>query len=191
MKLVVGLGNPGERYSRTRHNVGFDVLDQVARTNHASTWQAKFDGQLAECMVENEKVLLLKPMTFMNRSGQAVRKLVDFYKLPLADILLVCDDLNLPLGRLRVRRGGSSGGQNGLKDVFAHLGTDEVARLRVGIGSKGAMDAVDHVLAEFRPAERALVQDSVIDAGRAVESWCVHGIETAMNRFNVREPTKE
>lgn len=183
MKLVAGLGNPGPRYARTRHNVGFRVVDQVASTNFASAWQVKFEGLAAECTIGAEKVLLVKPMTFMNLSGRAVRRAVDFYKLTPADLLVVCDDLDLPVGRLRMRATGSSGGQKGLKDILQHLGTEDVARLRVGIG-KGNDDAVDHVLSEFGRAERAAIDDVVIDAARACECWCVKGVEAAMNQYN-------
>ena len=191
MKLVVGLGNPGERYRNHRHNVGFWVLDQVAGPNNASAWQRRFDGMLADCWIGAEKALLLKPQTYMNRSGRSVRQAVDFYKLPLESLLVVCDDLNLPTGKLRLRAQGSSGGQKGLKDIFDHLGTQEICRLRVGIGSPGGRDAVDHVLSAFSSGERDTIADAVIDAGRAVECWCVDGCQEAMNRFNGKQPTKE
>lgn len=187
MKLVVGLGNPGERYRQHRHNIGFMVLDHLASLHQAS-WASNFDGLVAEVWVGGVKTLLLKPMTFMNRSGTSVRKAVDFYKCDVDDVLIVCDDINLPTGKLRVRAKGSSGGQNGLKDIFQHLGTQEVARLRIGVGSPGGVDAADYVLSGFRPAEADTIQDAVIDAGRAVELWCREGVEAAMNQFNGKEP---
>src|SRR5262245_53165333 len=118
MKLVVGLGNPGMKYERSRHNVGFQVLEQGAKTNGADPFKNGFDGLTSECVVDGERVLLLKPMTYMNRSGASVRKALDFYKLPVGEMLVVCDDFSLPLGRLRFRASGSAGGQNGLKDVI-------------------------------------------------------------------------
>jgi PTH1 family peptidyl-tRNA hydrolase len=190
MRLIVGLGNPGAKYKNNRHNVGFLVLDQLASTCSASAWQSNFDGLVAETYIGSEKVLLLKPMTFMNRSGRSVRKAVDFYKLDIANVLVICDDFSLPLGKLRLRAKGSAGGQNGLKDIIAHLGTDEISRMRVGIGAPGA-DTVDYVLSDFAKSEQSIVTDMVIDAGRAAELWCRSGIQAAMNEFNGREPTKE
>jgi PTH1 family peptidyl-tRNA hydrolase len=188
MKLVVGLGNPGMKYERSRHNVGFDVVEQVAKTNGAPPFRSGFDGMISECTVDGEKVLLLKPMTYMNRSGGSVRKAVDFYKLPIEDVLVVCDDFSLPLGRLRFRGSGSAGGQNGLKDVIAVLGSDAVQRLRIGIDPPPeGFDPADYVLSGFKLAERKVIDDAVIDAGRAVESWCRNGLQTAMNEFNAKK----
>jgi PTH1 family peptidyl-tRNA hydrolase len=191
MKLVVGLGNPGPKYQNNRHNVGFWVVEQVARSNQAGGWQNRFDGRTTEAWVGGDKVLLLEPQTFMNLSGQAVRKAVDFYKLEVADVLIVADDFSLPLGKLRLRSKGSAGGQNGLKDVIRHLGTDGVHRLRVGVGSPGAADPASFVLSDFSAAERKGIEEAVIDAGRAVEFWCTHGIAAAMNEFNGKESAKE
>jgi len=185
MKLVVGLGNPGSKYERSRHNVGFEIVDQVARTNAAEPFRSGFDGAVSTCVIDGEKVLLLKPMTYMNRSGASVRKAVDFYKAPTEEVLVVCDDFSLPLGQLRFRSSGSAGGQNGLKDVIACLGTDAIPRLRVGIDPPDPrMDPADYVLSSFRPAERKIIEDAVIDAGRAVERWCRSGMPAAMNEFN-------
>ena len=147
MKLVVGLGNPGAEYRRTRHNVGFDVVVELARRLVAPAPQRKFDGDLVEAFSRGERLLLLAPTTYMNDSGRSVGAAVEFYKLPAEDVLIVCDDLNLEPGRLRLRAGGSAGGQNGLKDIFRRLGTDAVPRLRVGIGRPpGRMTATDYVL---------------------------------------------
>jgi len=188
MKLIVGLGNPGTKYERSRHNVGFDVVEQVAKTNGADPFRSGFDGQTSECTIDGEKVLLLKPMTYMNRSGASVRKAADFYKVPLEQVLIVCDDFSLPLGRLRFRASGSAGGQNGLKDIISALGSDAVPRLRVGIDAPPeGMDPADYVLSGFKPAERKIIDDVVIDAGRAVESWCRNGLQTAMNEFNAKK----
>ena len=192
MKLVVGLGNPGARYQHNRHNVGFHVLDQLALVHGMPGWQSRFDGLAADCMAGGEKVLLLKPMTYMNRSGIAVRKAVDFFKLDLADVLVVCDDFAIPLGKLRIRGKGSAGGQNGLKDIFAHLGTDQVARLRVGIGAPpGNQDPADFVLSDFSAADRRVIADAVITAGQAVEAWAKHGVARVMNDFNGSGSAKE
>src|SRR5688500_14568131 len=134
MKLIVGLGNPGSKYEGTRHNVGFQVIDRLVRESTAAGPRSKFDGEIWEGALEGEKSLLVKPQTFMNRSGGSVRKAIDFYQIPPGDVLVVCDDFNLPLGQLRIRGSGSDGGQNGLADVIRCLGTLDVPRLRIGIG---------------------------------------------------------
>lgn len=191
MKLAVGLGNPGPKYQKNRHNVGFWVVEQVAKSNMAASWQQRFDGEVAECLLGGEKLLLLKPQTYMNRSGQSVRKAVDFYKMTAADVLVVCDDFSLPLGSLRLRAKGTAGGQNGLKDILAHLGTDEVSRLRLGIGAPGVVNPADFVLADVPASEKQAVDDAVIDAGRAVECWAKYDIDRAMNEFNSQQRAKE
>ena len=184
MKLVVGLGNPGSKYEGTRHNIGFEIVDRLAAGGSGASYQRKFDGLLAEAEVEFQRVLVLKPQTFMNLSGRSVGQALRFYKLDPADLLVVCDDLNLPLGKLRVRGGGSDGGQKGLRDITAALGTDAYARLRVGIGERGEADASDFVLSRFRSAERPVMDDALILASQAVAVWVAQGTAAAMNRFN-------
>src|SRR5438270_11822667 len=155
LKVIVGLGNPGRQYHGTRHNVGFAVVDLLAESPHAGRFHSRFQAQVAELVEENLKLLLVKPETFMNLSGRSVRQLLDFYQLPAAELLVVCDDINLPLGKLRARARGTHGGHNGLRDIQAHLGTTDYARLKIGVGSPGEeVDAADHVLARFRPSER-------------------------------------
>jgi peptidyl-tRNA hydrolase, PTH1 family len=188
-KLVVGLGNPGSKYAGTRHNVGYEVVDRLAAGGSGTKFTRKFDGQWAEVEIDYHRVWLLKPETFMNLSGRSVRQAVEFYKLNLADLLVVCDDLNLPLGKLRIRSGGSDGGQKGLRDIIAQLGSDQVPRLRVGIGENGPIDAVDYVLTRFRPAERSQIEDALIDATQAVAVWVTQGLPAAMNRFNGPAPS--
>jgi PTH1 family peptidyl-tRNA hydrolase len=195
MKAVVGLGNPGPEYAGTRHNVGFRVLAELARRQGAAQPKLKFEAEILEVMVGSEKLLLVAPQTYMNNSGRSVRKLIDFYKLPLDELLIVCDDLNLDTGRLRIRQAGSAGGQKGLSDLISRLGTQEFNRLRIGIGRPpGRMNAADYVLRRFRTEERELVEQAVSAAADAVEIWCAGGVEAAMNRFNApaqtREPTK-
>src|SRR5262249_3661778 len=146
MKVVVGLGNPGSRYHGTRHNVGFAVVEYLAEGPRAGRFQSRFQAQLAELVEDTEKLLLVKPETFMNLSGRCVRQVLDFYQLPVAELLVVCDDINLPLGKLRVRARGTHGGHNGLRDIQNHLGTTEYARLRLGVDAPRDDDAVDHVL---------------------------------------------
>ncbi len=185
MKLVVGLGNPGTEYRRTRHNVGFDVLAELSRRHADPAPQRKFDGDLVEIFSGGEKVLLLAPLTYMNLSGRSVGAAVEFYKLPAEAVLIVCDDLNLDPGRLRLRSAGSAGGQNGLKDIFRRLGTEDVPRLRVGIGRPpGRMTATDYVLGKLTEQERELMDDAVARAADGVELWAAQGIAAAMNAVN-------
>lgn len=185
MKLIVGLGNPGRKYDGTRHNVGFEVLDRLAGQFGDGRTKDKFDGRLMEASIGSERVLLLWPHTFMNRSGDAVGPAVEFFKLELADVLVVCDDFNLPLGKLRFRRDGSAGGQNGLADVIRRLGTEGFTRLRVGIGPVPAnWDAADFVLGKFAAAEKDTVQEVIVRAADGAECWVTSGVEASMGRFN-------
>lgn len=185
MKLIVGLGNPGPKYAATRHNVGFRVLDRLAERFGDGSVRDRFNGRMGEAAVAGERALLLWPQTFMNRSGESVQQAVEFYKLELAALLVVCDDFNLPLGKLRFRREGSAGGQNGLADVIERLGTDRFARLRVGIGPvPDRWDPADFVLSRFEAAELETIEDTIARAAEAVECWVAEGIETSMNRYN-------
>ncbi|HEY5753829.1 MAG TPA: aminoacyl-tRNA hydrolase [Chthoniobacterales bacterium] len=180
--LVAGLGNPGPEYAGTRHNVGFDVLDIVAQRRGAK-WSRhrQFLGEIAS----TESLYLLKPLTFMNLSGESVGKLARYYKLEPSQILVVVDDIALDLGRLRIRLGGSAGGHNGLKSVIQHLGTDQFPRLRIGVGAvDGGRNLVDHVLSSFSPDEREKIKRALDRAADAVEHACSSGIEPAMNFYN-------
>src|SRR5262245_23474231 len=191
MKLVVGLGNPGPKYAGTRHNVGFDVVDYLAAGPSCSAFREKFEAFVAELKEGDETILLMKPLTFMNLSGRAVRAALDFYKLTVDQVLVVCDDFNLPLGKLRVRAKGSHGGQNGLRSIQEHLGTDAYARLRIGVGEQGH-DAVDHVLSKFKPGERKAIEEAIATAAQAALVWVRQGTEATMNRFNAgEEPQKK
>ncbi|HQR08113.1 MAG TPA: aminoacyl-tRNA hydrolase [Gemmatales bacterium] len=187
MKLVVGLGNPGSTYAGTRHNVGYDVVDILAMGSGGGKFQRRFDADVAEGLEGLEKVLYAKPLTFMNLSGRCVRAALDFYKLTLLDVLVICDDVNLPLGQLRIRPGGSAGGHNGLKDIEKQLGTQEYARLRLGVGGSDREALVDHVLGRFKPSERDAVKDMLIRAAQATGSWMREGTAATMNRFNAPE----
>lgn len=191
MKLVVGLGNPGRKYEGTRHNVGFEVLGRVARLLGASAARSKFDGELAEANYQGERVYLLCPLTFMNLSGKSVQQARDFYSLENRDLLIVCDDFQLPLARLRFRPSGSSGGQKGLEDVIRRCGND-VPRLRIGIGPVPANWQVQgFVLGRFTPDERAKINVAIERAAQGVLDWIAHGIETCMNRYNGIDPQTE
>jgi len=191
MRVVVGLGNPGKQYHGTRHNVGFAVVDTLASGPTAGRFQSRFQAQVADLMEGEQKVLLVKPETFMNLSGQSVRQVIDFYQVELADLLVVCDDINLPLGQLRIRTKGTHGGHNGLRDIQNHLGTTEYARLRIGVGA-GEEDLVGHVLGRFRPSERPIIEDALSLAVQAVSTWLGQGADACMNRYNVttgKEPS--
>lgn len=184
MKVVVGLGNPGSRYVGTRHNVGFAVIDLLAAGPMPARFQQRFQAQVGEIVLASGKVLLVKPETFMNLSGRAVRQVLDFYQVESADLLVVCDDVNLPLGKLRARARGTHGGHNGLRDIQNHLGGTEYARLRIGVGSADKSEMVDHVLGRFRPGERPLIEEAVQCAVQAVLVWDRDGIEACMNQYN-------
>lgn len=192
MKVVVGLGNPGLKYAGTRHNVGFEVVAELARRQGASKPKVKYEAELAEATLGSEKVLLVAPQTYMNLSGRTVQPLVDFYQLPLDDLLVVCDDLNLDLGRLRLRPGGSAGGQKGLADIIRRLGTEQFPRLRIGIGRPpGQMDSADYVLSRFRKDEREDIEHALLAAADGVELWTRDGLPAAMNRLNAPAPERE
>jgi len=191
--FVVGLGNPGRQYEQTRHNVGFRVVDLLRQKYQAGEGRAAFGGQLWQARPagpgdSRQSVVLFAPHTYMNRSGQAVRELLGFYKAPAEDALIVLDDMNLPVGRLRLRADGSSGGQKGLADVVAQLGTQSVPRLRIGIGSPpGRMDGADFVLSKFSPDELEWMDAAIVEAAEAVNDWVFYGIGWAMERHN-RKP---
>ncbi len=188
LKLVVGLGNPGTKYQGTRHNIGYELVDRLAQGGSSSTFSRKFEGLCTEIEIDYRRVMLLKPETFMNLSGRSVGQAARFLKLPLTDVLAVCDDLSLPLGKLRLRPGGTDGGQKGLRDIINHLGSDQFPRLRIGIGDREQADAADFVLSRFRSTERPAIDDALILASQAVAVWVTQGIDAAMNRFNGPAP---
>lgn len=194
-QVIVGLGNPGAKYDRTRHNIGFDVVDALAQT-----WQIplsenrKFHGIFGEGVGSGmAKVRLLKPLTYMNHSGQAIRSVLDWYKVPPEAVLVIYDDMALPVGKLRLRLSGSAGGHNGMKSTIAHLGTQAFPRLRLGIGSAKEVhpdkDTVSHVLGRFSPAETPIVADVIQLAVQAVETSLRQGVEKAMSLYNNRSVT--
>lgn len=185
MKLIVGLGNPGRKYAGTRHNVGFEVVAEVARRLGTEKPRARFNGEVVEAKIAGEKLVFLRPATYMNRSGASVLAARDFYKLADDEILIVCDDINLPLARLRVRAKGSSGGQKGLADVIQRFGTEDLSRLRIGIGSPPeGWDAADYVLGRFSREELAEVEPAILRAADAAVVWARDGIDTCMSQFN-------
>ena len=188
LHLIVGLGNPGAEYAKTRHNVGFLLVEKLAarwKTDWAN--ERKFSARIARAERNGRRVLLCRPQTFMNLSGETVRALVDFYQLPqpLSGLLVAMDDADLPLGEIRLRAGGGSGGHHGLESIEQHLGTNDFARLRLGIGrAEGAREITDHVLGRFDAGEAALMEKVLDRAADQVECWLDAGIEKAMNQFN-------
>lgn len=184
VKMVVGLGNPGDEYVDTRHNMGFKVIDSLAETLACDVTKRKFGARFGACEFSGKKLILLKPWQFMNRSGQAVATAMGFYRLTLNDLLVVTDDLSLEPGRLRIRSKGSAGGHNGLADIVEKLGANEFARLRIGIGDNGRVDSAVYVLKRPRPKERPVLEDAIKRAKEAVFCWVEHGIDKAMNEFN-------
>jgi PTH1 family peptidyl-tRNA hydrolase len=184
LKLVVGLGNPGSRYKGTRHNVGFAVVNLLTESSGVGRPQERFQAEIREWRLGDDKVLLVKPQTFMNLSGRPVRQLMDFYQLPVTNLLIVCDDFNLPLGKLRFRARGTHGGHNGLRDIQSHLSSTTYSRLRIGVGAPPDAEAVDYVLGRFRPSERPVIEDTLRLAAQGVETWLRSGIEASMNQYN-------
>jgi peptidyl-tRNA hydrolase, PTH1 family len=185
VKIVVGLGNPGREYAATRHNLGFMVVDELARRFHADGWRNRFRAEITQVMIGSEKLVLAKPQTFMNLSGIAVREVLHWFKAAPQDTLIVVDDIDLPFQSIRMRAQGGSGGHNGLKSIIAELGTDDIPRLRLGVG-RGSGDASRQVLSRFSAAEQSEVPFVIDAAADCVTAWQREGIIAAMNRCNRR-----
>ena len=185
MKVVAGLGNTGRKYEGTRHSVGFEVLAELAKRFSAAAPKQQFEAEISEILIGSERVLLVAPQTYMNLSGRSLRQVLDFYKLPIDSLLVICDDLNLRLARIRLRKSGSSGGQKGLQNIIQQLGTEQVSRLRLGIDPAPiGFDSADYVLGKFGKRDRAVLEPAILQAADAAEAWVREGIESAMNRFN-------
>ena len=184
--LLVCLGNPGDKYENTRHNVGFMVADEVAERQRAPIQKVKFKALTNVLTISGEKVLVMKPTTYMNLSGEAVRQAVDFYKVAPDHVLVISDDTSLAVGRLRIRKGGSAGGHNGLKSIIQHLGSDQFPRIKVGVGEKPQpeYDLADWVLGKFVGEDKKTIDAAVKRAADAVECIIADGCDKAMNRFN-------
>ena len=185
MYIIAGLGNPTREYEKTRHNVGFEVIDVLADMLGTTVEEKKFKGCYGRGIIGGEKVLLLKPQTFMNLSGESIRAASDFYKVDPEHIIIIYDDISLDVGQLRIRKKGSAGGHNGIKNIIAHLGTQEFPRIKVGVGDKPKkMDLADYVLSRFSKEDRAAMEDAFKEAAKAVEVMITEGMDTAMNQFN-------
>jgi len=185
MKIIIGLGNPSMKYTGTRHNVGFGVIDVLAEKYYIKVNTNRHRALCGSGMIGGEKVILAKPLTYMNLSGESVRALTDYYKLNKEDLLILYDDVSLELGQIRIRAQGSAGGHNGMKSIISHLGSDVFARIRLGIGARpDQMELADYVLGHFTPAELPEVREELKLAGEAVEVVLAFGIQEAMNRYN-------
>lgn len=188
MKLIAGLGNPGPDYANNRHNVGYQCIERLAQRHQLTTSRIMFNARVYTGTIAIEKVVLAKPLTFMNLSGQAVRPLFRWYRLELSDLLVVYDDLDLPLGRIRLRHKGGAGGHKGMASIIQAFGSEEFARLRIGIGRPDRGQPKDYVLGNFTQEERIVMENAYDQALAAIETFITAGIDTAMNRYNPSSP---
>lgn len=185
MKLIVGLGNPGMQYAATRHNIGFEVIDSIAETYNIQIVKNKYKALIGEGTIAGEKVILMKPQTYMNLSGEAVKACMDFHKISPKDLIVAYDDISLELGQLRLRASGSAGGHNGIKNIIAQIGTQEFPRVKFGVGEKPAgWDLANYVLGRFSEEEMKVIGPRIGDAVKAIETIVDSGIEKAMNNYN-------
>ena len=192
MYIIVGLGNPGKQYEHTRHNVGFEVIDILADRIGICIEEKKHKALCGRGILEGQKVVLVKPQTFMNLSGESVRAIFDFYKVESKDIIIVYDDVSLEPGQLRIRGKGSAGGHNGIKNIIAHLGTQEFPRVKVGVGEKPkGMDLADYVLSRFSKEEQDTMEEAFHEAANPVALIVQKDIDSAMNHFNMKKKTEE
>ncbi|MBR3834561.1 MAG: aminoacyl-tRNA hydrolase [Lachnospiraceae bacterium] len=185
MKIIVGLGNPTDKYAGTRHNVGFSVIYNISDAYGIAVDTKKHKALIGKGIIEGEKVILAMPQTFMNLSGESVRELLDYYKCDETDLIVIYDDISLDVGKLRIRKKGSAGGHNGIKNIIAHLGTQEFTRIKVGVGEKPPkMDLIDYVLGRFTKEEQPVIREAAELATKAVATIITEGADMAMNRFN-------
>lgn len=192
MFLIVGLGNPGKEYDKTRHNVGYDAVDRLAETNSIKVDRIKFRALTGEGTISGKRVILMKPLTYMNNSGIAVREAIEYYKLSVEDLIVVVDDIDIEFGSTRIRKKGSAGSHNGMKSIISHLKRDDFTRIKLGIGKKPAeWDLADFVLSRFSTDERKEVDKMVIKAAEAVETILKEGIDAAMNSFNIKNTAQD
>lgn len=189
MYLIVGLGNPGKTYEGTRHNMGFDTIDHLIEEHRITQSGVKFNAMYGKGIIGGEKVILMKPLSFMNLSGGPVQEMANYFKInPETELIVVYDDIDLEPGQLRIRKQGSAGGHNGMKDIIQKLGTQKFVRVKVGVGEKPkGWDLADHVLGRFSGEERKIVDESIIRAGKAVEMMLSQGVDAAMNEYNKKQ----
>ena len=184
MKLFVGLGNPGKKYEHTRHNMGFDVIDLFADLSQIDVDKEVFHGLMGRGELFDEDIMLFKPTTFMNLSGNAVREVVSYFKIPLEDVIIIFDDMALPVGKIRLRNDGSSGGHKGMQNIIDNLGTDQIKRIRIGIGEPMENDNIDYVLSKPTKEERELIDQAINDAVQALKEILKSNFDRAMTKFN-------
>lgn len=190
MYIIAGLGNPTKEYEKTRHNAGFDTIDILADRLGISLTEKKHRAYCGKGIIGGERVLLLKPQTYMNNSGESLRDAADFYKVEPEQILIIYDDISLDPGQLRIRKKGSAGGHNGIKSIIAHLGSQDFPRIKIGIGAKPErMDLADYVLSRFSPAEREKMEEAFKEGAEAVQMFLLEGADAAMNRYNRKKET--
>lgn len=183
MKVIVGLGNPGKKYRDTRHNLGFKVIEEISSNFPKSSSKRKFKCQIKIIEINKEEILLVQPLTFMNLCGPALFNLLKFYKIEIKNILVICDDINLPLGKIRLRSAGSSGGHKGLQSIIDSFQSNKFPRLRIGIG-KPEENAIDYVLGKFKEEEKKVISDSIKSAAEIVEKIIIFGLEKCMSKYN-------
>ncbi|MCR3955692.1 MAG: aminoacyl-tRNA hydrolase [Gudongella sp.] len=192
MIVIAGLGNPGNKYSGTRHNVGFDVIDRLAQENNIRVNRLRFKALTGEGFIGTEKVLLLKPSTYMNNSGESIREVMEFYKLEPDKLLVIVDDIDIEFASIRLKKKGSAGSHNGLKSIIYHIQKDNFPRLKIGIGKKPPYyDLADFVLSKFTSDERKLVDQAILKASEAAQEFVRSGIDKAMNEFNIRNTAQD
>lgn len=185
MYIIAGLGNPTDKYDKTRHNVGFDTIDLLAKDLGVTMGKSIFKALIGKTMIGSEKVLLVKPLTFMNLSGNAIRAIMHFYKINVSKLVVIYDDVDLDVGRLRIRKKGSAGGHNGMKSIIAQVGSEEFCRIRVGIGHRPEeIDMINYVLGRFSKEDRAQVEDAMDRAAKAAKAIVTDGCDIAMNKYN-------
>ena len=185
--IIAGLGNPGRKYENTRHNLGFITIDKIAEDNSISVKKIKFKSLVGEGVIGSDKVILMKPQTFMNNSGEALREIVNFYKVPPENLIVIYDDFDIPIGSIRVRKFGSAGTHNGMRSVIRLLGFDNFPRIRIGIDSTIKNDLIDFVTGGFRKEEVPLLEEAVTNGAAAAETIVTKGIDLAMNRYNTKK----
>ncbi len=192
MIVIAGLGNPGREYEKTRHNAGYDVLDVFAAENGIRVDRIKFKSMTGEGFIAGEKVMLIKPLTYMNKSGEAVREVLDFYKLDKSNLIVLVDDIDIQFGSIRIRKRGSAGSHNGMKSIISHIGTDEFTRIKLGIGKNPEYyDLADYVLSKFSKEEREEIDKMIVRAAQATKMILTDGVDAAMNIFNSKNGAQE